>query len=62
LKGIKDKKVKRFDNRRGPKRREKINMFCIVSWKAYFSSSYFFFILLSLHFIKGFLELEVALP
>ncbi len=42
----------RFENKRGPKKRkEKTHS---VSWKAYFSSCYFFTIIFPLHFKDDF--------
>jgi hypothetical protein len=51
----------RFESRRGPKRKRKNKKTHFVSWKAYFSSCYFFITPFPLHFKDDFYELEVAL-
>jgi hypothetical protein len=48
----KNKKVMRFEIRRAPKRRKKGKKTYFLSWRAYFSSCYFFIIPFPLHF-KG---------
>jgi hypothetical protein len=50
----KKKKVMRFENTNGPKRRKKKKKLVFVSWKAYFPSCYFFIIILALHFKDDF--------
>jgi hypothetical protein len=45
------------ENKNGPKKR-KINKMCFVSWKTYFSSTYFFITIFPLHFKDDFYSLR----
>jgi hypothetical protein len=58
-------KVRNFEGRRGPKRREKRRRkkhILFVSWKAFYFPCYFLITSFPVHFKEDFLELEVVFP